>query len=64
MVTEVLPATGLVLTEKVAVVVLAATMTVAGTMAAEVLLLESVTNAPPEGAGAFKVTVAVEEAPP
>ena len=47
MVTEVLVATGLVVTVKVAVVALAATVTLAGTCAAAVLLLDRVTTAPP-----------------
>lgn len=41
----------------------AATVTVAGTTAAE-LLLESVTTCPPAGAEAFSVTVPVTEPPP
>ena len=53
MVIEVFVATGLVLTVKVAVVALAATITLAGTWAAAVLLLDSVTVAPPTGAGPF-----------
>ena len=48
----------------VAVVALAATVTLAGTCAAAVLLLERVTNAPPVGAGAVNVTVPVEVLPP
>lgn len=62
--TEVLVATGLVVTVKVAVVVLAATDTLASTCAAPVLLLDSVTTAPPDGAGPFNVTVPVEDVPP
>jgi hypothetical protein len=42
----------------------AATVTLAGTVAADVLLLESVTAAPPEGAGPLRVTVPCEETPP
>ena len=56
--------TGVVLTVNVAVVAPAATVTLAGTVAAAVLLLESDTTAPPLGAAALKVTVPVEEAPP
>jgi len=52
-----------VVTVKVAVVALAATVTVAGTCAAA-LLLDSVTTAPPAGAGEVNVTVPVEEIPP
>ena len=47
MVSEVSVATGLVVTLNVAVVALAATVTLAGTCAAAVLLLDRVTNAPP-----------------
>ncbi len=64
MVTEVLLATGLVLTVKVAVVAFAATVTLEGTVAAAVLLLLRVTTAPPLGAGPLKVTVPVDELPP
>jgi hypothetical protein len=56
--------TTLVVTVKVAVVALPATATLAGTCAAEVLLLDKVTTAPPAGAGPVKVTVPVEVAPP
>jgi len=61
---DVLLATGLVVTVNVAVVALAATVTLAGTVAAAVLLLVSVTTAPPAGAEPFSVTVPVEEVPP
>jgi len=64
MVTDVWLATGLVLTVKVAVAAPAATVTLAGTVAADVLLLVSVTAAPPVGAAPLSVTVPVDEAPP
>ena len=64
MVSEALDPTGLVVTVNVAVVAFAATVTLAGTWAAEVLLLERVTTAPPAGAGPFKVTVPVDVPPP
>ena len=53
-----------VVTVNVAVVAPAATVTLAGTCAAAVLLLVSVTTAPPTGAGLSNVTVPVEETPP
>ena len=55
--------TPLVVTIKVAVVLPVSKFRVAGTDAYE-LLLDSVTEIPPTGAGAFRATVAVEEAPP
>ena len=64
MVTAVDAATALVLTVKVALVAPARTVTVEGTLAAAVLLLERVTCAPPAGAGPLSVTVPVEEFPP
>ena len=48
----------------VALVAPAATVTLAGTWAADVLLLVRVTTAPPDGDGPVKVTVPVEEVPP
>ena len=59
-----LDATGLVVAVKVMDVVFAATVTVAGTWTAAVLLLDNVTTAPPAGARPFKVTVPVEDVPP
>jgi hypothetical protein len=64
MVTEVTLATVLVVTENVALVAPAATVTLAGTCAAVVLLLDSDTLAPPVGAAALNVTVPVDEVPP
>jgi hypothetical protein len=48
----------------VALVAPAVTVTLAGTVAAAVLLLPSVTAAPPAGAALLNVTVPVEDAPP
>jgi hypothetical protein len=56
--------TATVLTVKVALVLPLGTVTVAGTVAAEVLLLVSVTAVPPAGAGPLKVTVPWEAEPP
>jgi hypothetical protein len=64
MVTVVDAATVLVLTVNDALVAPAATVTLEGTLAAVVLLLESTTCAPPVGAGPLRVTVPVEEFPP
>ena len=64
MVTVAVLATGLVLTVNVAVVAPAATVTLAGTCAAAVLLLDNVTTAPPVGAALLRVTVPVDEDPP
>jgi hypothetical protein len=61
--TDVFAATGVVVTVKVAVLAPAATVTLAGTVAAA-LLSDSVTTAPPVGALPFSVTVPVEFAPP
>ena len=63
MVSEVLLETGVVVTVNVAVVAFAATITLAGTCAA-VLLLDRVTTAPLADAGPLSVTVSVEELPP
>ena len=57
-------ATTPVLTVNDALVAPAATVTLEGTLAAVVLLLESATCAPPAGAGSRNVTVPVEEFPP
>ena len=64
MVTVVDAATALVLTVNVALVAPAGTVTLEGTVAAAVLLLESTTCAPPAGAAPLNVTVPVEELPP
>jgi hypothetical protein len=53
-----------VLTVKLALVWPADTVTLDGTVATDVLLLESVTVTPPEGAAAERVTVPVELFPP
>jgi hypothetical protein len=62
--TEVVVPTALVFTVKVALVAPAGTVTLVGTVATPVLLLERATTAPPLGAGPFNVTVALEEFPP
>jgi hypothetical protein len=64
MVTFVTLATELVVTENVAVVAPAETITLAGTWAAVVLLLDSATVAPPVGAAPLNVTVPFDEVPP
>ena len=61
---ELFEPTGVVVTTKVALVTPAATVTLGGTWAALVLLLARVTTAPPLGAAALSVTVAVELLPP
>jgi hypothetical protein len=63
-VTLVFDDTDWVLTVKVALVLPAATVTLEGTVATEVLLLVRVTDAPPEGAPELRVTVPVELFPP
>jgi hypothetical protein len=63
-VTGVAVATANVVTGNAAEVAPVATVTLAGTVAAEVLLLVSVTTAPPVGAAAFSVTVPVGPVPP
>ena len=57
-------ATGAVVTLNVAVLAFGAIVTLAGTLAAAVLLLPNETSAPPAGAGPFSVTVPVDELPP
>src|SRR5258705_294445 len=64
MVTVVEAETALVLTVNVALVAPATTVTLAGTRATVVLLLESATCAPPAGAGPLNVTAPVDEFPP
>ena len=64
MVTDVEAVTAVVVTVKVALVAPASTVTLAGTVATAVLLLERVTTAPPLGAAALRVTVPVEGLPP
>ncbi len=64
MFTAVEPDTGVVVIVKVALVAPSGTVTVEGTGATVVLLLDSVTDAPPLGAGPFSVTVPVELFPP
>jgi hypothetical protein len=64
MVTGAEAVTVLVLTVKVALLAPAATVTLAGTVAAAVLSLERETAAPPLGACPLRVTVPVEGDPP
>jgi hypothetical protein len=56
--------TALVLAVNVALLAPAVIVTLEGTLAAAVLLLESTTCAPPAGAGPLNVTVPAEEFPP
>jgi len=63
MVTEADVLTGVVVTENLADVAFASTVTLAGTWAAA-LLPDKVTCTPPVGAAPFKVTVPVDELPP
>jgi len=56
--------TALVLTVNVALLAPAATVTLAGTVAVDVLPLVSVTAAPPASAGPLSVTVPVEDCTP
>src|SRR5438876_2898163 len=64
MVTVVDAVTALVLTVNVALVAPAVTVTLEGTVATDVSLLESATCAPPDGAGPLSVTLPVDEFPP
>ena len=57
-------ATALVPTLNDALLAPAATVTLEGRLAAAVLLLESVTSTPPDGAGPLSITVPVAESPP
>jgi hypothetical protein len=63
MVTGIGVPTAVVFTLNVAVVAPPATVTLAGTVAAG-LLLDSATMTPPDSAGTFSVTVPVEDLPP
>src|SRR5260370_4858426 len=64
MVTALGPPTGYVVTKKLGVVGPAGTVTVAGGVAANALLVVKFTTAPPLGAGADRVTVPVEKTTP
>ena len=64
MVTGVETVTALVLTVNVVLLTPAGTVTLAGTVAVDVLLLERATAAPPLGAAALSVTVPVEDCKP
>src|SRR5436853_187149 len=64
MVTKVEEPTALVLTVKVAVAAPLGTVTLDGTVAAPVLLLDRETSAPPLGAGPLNATEPIEELPP
>ena len=57
-------ATGVVVTAKLAEVVPAATVTLAGAWATAVLLVDRVTTAPPVGAGLVRVTDPFTDVPP
>jgi hypothetical protein len=63
-VTTVVDVTALVVTTNPTVVAPAGTVTLAGTAAASVLLLDRVTTTPPAGAAALSVTVPVDVLPP
>ena len=62
-VTEVLDEPGDVVTVNVAELLPGGTVTLAGTLATDGLLLDSATTVPPAGAGPLRVTVPVEELP-
>lgn len=63
MVTAVEVVTATVVTVKLALLAPAATVTLAGVVE-DALLSDSVTSAPPVGAGPFRVTVPTDELPP